>query len=167
MHETLTPKLKASKITGTSADFSVQKRMPLVNFAAPAVSIPAEGCEQEADRIAAQVMQYTPEQSPQPSAESRDGHQKYQQPGPSPTGVPSGVPLLSGMGDGHPLPAETREFFEPRFGHSLAAVRIHTSDRAAETANSLNARAFTIGSNVAFAAGQFAPQNSSAAIAGA
>src|SRR5262249_10392386 len=36
-------------------------------------------------------------------------------------------------------------------------VRIHTGERAASTARSLNARAFTLGRNIAFAPGEFAP----------
>jgi hypothetical protein len=46
---------------------------------------------------------------------------------------------------GSPLPKTTRAFFEPRFGVDFNHVRVHTDSRAAETANSLNARAFTFG----------------------
>jgi len=62
-------------------------------------------------------------------------------------------------GGGSSLPVTTRAFFEPRFGADLSQVRVHTDSRAAATANSIQARAFTLGSNIAFGAGQFAPES--------
>jgi len=61
-------------------------------------------------------------------------------------------------GRGNPLPATTRAFFEPRFGADFSNVRVHTDSHAADTAKSINARAFTVGPNIAFGAGQFAPE---------
>ena len=43
----------------------------------------------------------------------------------------------------------------PIFSH----VRIHTDSQAAETAKSINARAFTVGPNIAFGHGQYAPES--------
>jgi hypothetical protein len=62
-------------------------------------------------------------------------------------------------GGGSPLPATTRAFFEPRFGADFSQVRVHTDSRAAATANSIQARAFTVGSNIAFGAGRYAPES--------
>src|SRR5258708_2764459 len=59
---------------------------------------------------------------------------------------------------GQPLDATTRSFLEPRFGHSFGSVRIHTDDRAAESARAVNALAYTVGRDVVFGAGQYAPQ---------
>jgi hypothetical protein len=59
-------------------------------------------------------------------------------------------------GGGSPLPASTRAFFEPRFGADFSRVRVHTDSRAAQTAESINARAFTVGQNIVFGAGQYA-----------
>jgi uncharacterized protein DUF4157 len=59
---------------------------------------------------------------------------------------------------GQPLSTETRTFFEPRFGHDFSKVRVHTDDRAAQSAQSVNALAYTVGDNVVFASGQYAPQ---------
>ncbi len=64
-------------------------------------------------------------------------------------------------GNGQPLPPSARAFFEPRFGVDFSGVRVHTNDRAAETASAVNARAFTVGSDVAFGGGQYAPESSS------
>jgi hypothetical protein len=62
-------------------------------------------------------------------------------------------------GGGSPLPASTREFFEPRFGADFSQVRLHTGTRAADTAKSINAKAFTLGRDIAFSAGQYAPES--------
>ncbi len=64
------------------------------------------------------------------------------------------------MHGGSPLPAPARSFFERRFGHDFSDVRIHTGGRADGMAQSLGARAFTLGNDIAFASGQFAPQTS-------
>lgn len=58
---------------------------------------------------------------------------------------------------GKPLPLETRAFFEPRFGRDFSNVRIHTDAKAAETARSVNALAYTVGQNIVFATGQYQP----------
>lgn len=60
-------------------------------------------------------------------------------------------------GGGQPLDLATRAFFEPRFGRDLGQVRVHTGSQAAESARALKARAFTIGQNVVFGAGQHTP----------
>jgi hypothetical protein len=60
-------------------------------------------------------------------------------------------------GGGAPLPSATRAFFEPRFGHDFSHVRVHADALAGETARSINARAFTIGRDIAFGSGQYAP----------
>jgi hypothetical protein len=51
---------------------------------------------------------------------------------------------------GQPLDPATRNFFEPRFGHDFCRVRVHTDDRAAESARSVNAAAYTVGNDVVF-----------------
>lgn len=59
---------------------------------------------------------------------------------------------------GHPLEPSTRAFMEPRFGHNFSQVRVHTDTKAAESAASINALAYTVGQNVVFGAKQYAPQ---------
>jgi Domain of unknown function (DUF4157)/Domain of unknown function (DUF4347)/Effector protein len=61
---------------------------------------------------------------------------------------------------GQPLDAETRAFFEPRFGHDFSRVRVHTDARAAESAQSINALAYTVGGDLVFGVGQYAPETS-------
>ncbi len=56
---------------------------------------------------------------------------------------------------GTPLDATTRAFFEPRFGQDFSQVRLHTDASAAQMAESLNAKAFTLGNDIAFGANQY------------
>ena len=59
---------------------------------------------------------------------------------------------------GQPLDVETRAFMEPRFGHDFSNVRIHTDAKAAESARAVNAFAYTVGSDVVFGKGHYAPE---------
>ncbi len=61
---------------------------------------------------------------------------------------------------GQPLDADTRTFMEPRFGHDFSRVRVHTDVKAAESARAVNALAYTVGRDVVFGTGQYAPQSS-------
>jgi beta-lactamase superfamily II metal-dependent hydrolase len=80
--------------------------------------------------------------------------------GSSPQVSPSAASNISAMeGGGSPLPLATRGFFESRFGTDLSPVRVHTDGRAADTARSINAKAFTVGRNIAFGTGQYAPES--------
>jgi len=60
---------------------------------------------------------------------------------------------------GHSLDAETRAFFEPRFRHDLGKVRIHADSRAAESANAVGARAYTVGNHISFGTGAYQPRD--------
>jgi hypothetical protein len=59
---------------------------------------------------------------------------------------------------GQPLDNPTRSFMEPRFGYDFSQVRIHTNERAAQSAQAVNALAYTVGSNVVFGQGEYAPK---------
>jgi hypothetical protein len=61
---------------------------------------------------------------------------------------------------GQPLDPTTRAYFEPRFGHDFSQVRVHTDARAAESAQAVNALAYTVESDVVFGSHQYAPNNS-------
>jgi len=58
---------------------------------------------------------------------------------------------------GQPLDAATRATLEPRLGHDFSHVRVHTDAQAAASARSVNALAYTVGRDVVFDAGQYAP----------
>src|SRR5215218_1777268 len=61
---------------------------------------------------------------------------------------------------GRPLDITTRTFMEPRFGHDFGRVRVHTDARAAESAQAVNAAAYTVGRDIVFGARQYAPGTS-------
>ena len=56
-----------------------------------------------------------------------------------------------------PLDSGTRAYMEPRFGHDFSKVRIHTDSKAAESAQSINALAYTLGNDLVFSRGRYAP----------
>ena len=62
---------------------------------------------------------------------------------------------------GAPLSVRDRRFFEQGFGIDLSRVRVHTDGPAAAAASAIQARAFTTGSHIGFAAGEFAPDTRS------
>ena len=59
---------------------------------------------------------------------------------------------------GVPLDAATRSFMETRFGHDFARVRVHADAPAAESARAVGALAYTVGRDIVFGAGQYAPR---------
>lgn len=60
-------------------------------------------------------------------------------------------------GTGAPLDSATRGFMEGRFGHDFGRVRIHADGAAAASAQAVQARAYTVGSDIVFGASQYAP----------
>ena len=132
-------------------DFS---RIPL-HAGAPAtlqtnlqVNSPGDTYEQEADRVAEQVMR-TPE--PQLQRTGADSGRRNLQTPPM---------FLQTQSVGRPLDSSTRQFMESRFGYDFSGVRINTDARAAEQAGAVQARAFAVGQEIVFGAGEFAPETS-------
>lgn len=64
---------------------------------------------------------------------------------------------FGGGGSGVALDTRTRAVVETGFGHDLGAVRVHADARAGATARTLHARAVTVGNDVLFAPGAYAP----------
>ena len=72
------------------------------------------------------------------------------------------IPILSPGGRGHlgngaPLETTLRADMEAHFRRGLGAVRVHTDARAAEAARNAEARAYTVGNDIVFGAGEYAP----------
>ena len=61
---------------------------------------------------------------------------------------------------GVPLDVRTRCFMESRFQRDLSHVRVHSDDVAAESAAQVHAKAYTVGSHIAFGVGHYAPNSS-------
>jgi hypothetical protein len=137
------------------------------------VSQPDDACEMEADRVADQVMRMPdsvadlspavsqPQISRQCAAcEEEEINRK------------AGTEL--GVGDdaiaqvngaissgGQPLAPQTQQFMESRFGHDFSQVKIHTHSQAAASAQAIHARAYTLGQDVVFNTGEYAPDTDS------
>lgn len=104
--------------------------------------------EHEANEVAARVMGAP--------ANNQALYQKGTSQHNAPTNV-SGIVEHVVHSHGHPLDPATTSFFESRFGHNFGHVRVHTGSEAADSARSINALAYTAGSDIVFAHGRYAP----------
>lgn len=74
------------------------------------------------------------------------------------TGERSAVHEVIGSG-GAPLPADLRADMEGRFGHDFGDVRIHDDSAAHDSAKSVNAQAYTVGSDIVFGHDRYDPHS--------
>jgi hypothetical protein len=65
--------------------------------------------------------------------------------------------IRSQLGSGQSLDGEVRAGMEAAFGTDFSGVRIHSDANAQELNDGMNARAFTVGNDVAFGAGEYQP----------
>lgn len=65
--------------------------------------------------------------------------------------------VKSELGTGHSLDSRVQSQMSSAFGHDFSSVRVHTDSGAAKLSSDLNARAFTVGSDLAFATGEYRP----------
>jgi uncharacterized protein DUF4157 len=61
---------------------------------------------------------------------------------------------------GQPLDTQARAFMQTRLGHDFSKVRVHTDAKAAASARNVNALAYTVGGDIVFGEGQYAPGTS-------
>lgn len=118
------------------------------------INEPGDIYEQEADRVADQVMGM-PEQATFGRATPRIQRLSGSSPGSLEAAPASVDSVLSSTGA--PLEPALRQDMEQRFGYDFSGVRTHTDAAADRSARDVNAFAYTVGSNVVFAAGQFSP----------
>jgi hypothetical protein len=128
------------------------------------VSSPGDPYEREADEVADKVMRM-----PAPAGDGLqrkcagcEEEDKVQRKGDG--GAVDGMaapPIVDEVlrSPGQPLDAGARAFMEPRFGHDFSRVRIHTDARAARSAKAVNAHAYTVGNDIVFGSGTYAPQS--------
>src|ERR1700732_5449996 len=74
---------------------------------------------------------------------------------------PSLVKDVVGSGGGSPLDKDTRGFMESRLGADFSDVRVHTDAKASDSARSVQAYAYTVGSDVVFQSGKYEPDSES------
>lgn len=136
----------------------------------PTISSPGDPFEREADEVTDKVMRVA-EPAPNSSvpaaiqrkcAECEEEEKKTIQTKPAPSAhtgaaVDSGAAVRAAERGGVPLPREVRSYFEPRFGHDFSRVRVHADSDAADGARAVRARAYTVGRDIVFGSGEYAP----------
>jgi hypothetical protein len=122
---------------------------------AKSTDAPGDVYEQEADRIADQVMA-TPAHHAVSGAPPRiqrfSGQSNRLMAAAAPASVDKAV-----AGPGRPLEPALRQDMEQRFGHDFSRVRVHSGAAAEQSAREVNAQAYTVGHNMVFGTGRFAP----------
>jgi hypothetical protein len=149
----------------------VEVAPPIARTSAPlTVGAAFHPAEQEADRVAHEVLARL-----RPDIDAEQGHvQRFVAAtegsavgaeGGSVVGAEGGelppavADQIEGMrGRGEPLAPDVRGRMETAMGTDLGQVRVHTGPEAAALSNSLSALAFTRGSDIFFAPGQYAPE---------
>ena len=122
------------------------------------INEPGDKYEQEADRIADEVMRMPePAVQHQVEPEKEETVQKKAIARRNSSELP---PIVNEVvnSPGQPLDPETRTFMESRFGRGFSQVRVHTDAKALESAQAVNARAYTVRQNIVFGAEQYAPK---------
>jgi hypothetical protein len=114
------------------------------------VGRPGDSYEQEADRIGGQVIRMPGSQlHPLPSKHVHAGGAEEM----------AAPPMIHDVlaAPGRPLDPAARAFMEPCFGQDLSHVRVHADAGAARSAESIDARAYTVGHHVFFGPGEYRP----------
>lgn len=77
-------------------------------------------------------------------------------------GAPAAPPAVDSAlrSSGEPLTSHTRALFERHMGHDFSGVRVHWDGKAAAAAAAVHANAFTVGQDIVFGAGRYAPATS-------
>jgi hypothetical protein len=118
------------------------------------VNEPGDIYEQEADRIADQVME-TPAHTAVSGAPPRIQRFSGQSNGQMDTAPASVDQALASTG--RPLEPVLRQDMEERFGYDFSRVRVHSGAAAEQSARDVNAHAYTVGHDIVFGAGRLAP----------
>ena len=175
---------KSARLTGSGASTAfAAKKIALSDQAAPRASFdfakvrlyaPAEAAvqaklevgsasdahEKEADRVANEIVSAPgltyPKRADYPTIHTSRG-QLARAAAPAAESAPPVDVGAALQAPGQALDPHTRAFMESRFGHDFSDVRVHTDTAAAASASSLNARAYTVGRDVVFASGEYAP----------
>lgn len=132
------------------------------------IGAPNDRYEQEADRVAAQVvrrMQAPPVAAPEAMAEEPTVQRQpvVQAAGGITGGVEASPEVTAGInaarGSGQPLNGQVRVSMEQAFGADFSGVRVHTDSRADGLNTALGAKAFTNRQDLFFKWGEYQPRN--------
>jgi hypothetical protein len=175
------PTLRQQRLARLQRAYGNQAVLRMLERSGPAiqpklvVNEPGDAYEQEADRVADQVMRMpAPELSiaagPPQLSRKCDGCEEedkkklqMKSAGASEAAASEAPPIVHEVlrSPGQPLDAPTREFMEPRFGHDFGHVRIHADSRASASAYAVNALAYTVGQQLVFGRGAYVPKTDS------
>lgn len=147
--KSLDPGRDAGELTRFAHDFSsvpAHARPRDVLQAKPEVSSRGDAYEQEADRVADGLTGAGGSFNSPLDSSGREAGDSARSSGAG--RVPDG---------GKGLEPADRKFFESRFGHDFAGVRLHAGREANANASALRARAYTVGSDIYFAANEYRP----------
>jgi hypothetical protein len=159
-----------SKSTAASRGFDLA-HVPVIQRK-PTISTPGDAHEREADDVADKVMRMA-----EPAAmahshsspaiqrkcatceddEKKKLHTKRSNATSDAAALDTGAAVRATRRGGVPLSHDARAFFEPRFNHDFSRVRVHADGEAANAARGVQARAYTLGRDIVFASGQYAP----------
>jgi hypothetical protein len=119
-----------------------------------AINAPGDRHEQEADRIADQVMAVSSHHAVSGASPriQRFAVASTRQALETPASVDRALAR-----PGRPLEPALRQDMEERLGHDFSKVRVHTGAAAEQSAQDVNAHAYTIGHNIVFSVGRFVP----------
>lgn len=112
--------------------------------------------EQEADRVADQVMAIAanPTTNSTPPRIQRFTAHSTGENGTAPASVDRVLASL-----GHPLEPALQQDMSQRFGHDFSQVRVHADAAAEQSARDVSAHAYTVGHQLVFGAGRYAPHS--------
>lgn len=134
----------------------------------------ADACEQEAERVADQVLSMPNPSIPPSPVEPVTLHGSRISVGRKKTGntqerkhnalegssLTTPQTSVQPVGAGNRLDPQTRTYFERRFGYDFGHVRVRTDDAAAASARAVNARAFANRATLVFGKGEYSPNSS-------
>jgi Domain of unknown function (DUF4157) len=148
----------SSGLTGSCSDCEKKKLLGEPLQTKLRINEPGDEYEQEADRVAEQVMRMAdPGKGTETDTTKPTAPLVQRKVNAGNAGIDTAPPIVHDVlaSLGQPLDAATRAFFEPRFGHDFGNVRIHADMKAAESAAYLSARAYTSESKIVFGARQY------------
>lgn len=130
------------------------------------INEPGDKYEQEADRVASQVVQQINNSvSKSDQSETIQGQNLMRQSVSSPGTVTGGMAatphletaIKQEQGQGQPISEDIREPLEQSFGADFSRVRVHTNDQSDKLNRSIQSRAFTTGQDIFFKRGAYQP----------
>lgn len=141
-----------SALTGECEECKGKKRLQ----AKLSIDASNDPMEREADRVADQVLA-APVHSADSGAAPRI--QRYTRQATGEAGIAPASVDRALASTGRPLEPALQQDMGQRFGYDFSQVRVHSGSVAEQSAREVNAHAYTVGHNIVFGAGRFAPES--------